>query len=190
MRRRTDRIVVGEIRRGEQAEVLFEAMHTGHSVYATLHADTVDQVIRRMTNPPINIPNVMMESLHCIAVVHRDRRKGIRRLYQLAELLPTGEALGNVSLETNLLYRSKPNGDIVSHDESIRIFDIIATHTGITRKEFAEDIKEKVSILDWFVKNKVKSINDIGLVVAKYYRNKEEVLKAVKQKESPKIILE
>jgi len=190
LRMRPDRIIVGEIRRGEQAEVLFEAMHTGHSVYATLHADTVEQVIRRMTNPPINIPHVMMESLHCVAVVHRDRRKGIRRLYQLAELLPTGESLGNVSLDSNLLYRSKPSGEIVAHDESVRIFDMIAMHTGITRKEFNDDIKEKVSILDWLVKNQVKSINDIGLVIAKYYREKDEVLKAVKQKESPKIILE
>src|SRR3989344_6085793 len=190
LRMRPDRIIVGEIRRGEQPEVLFEAMHTGHSVYATLHADTVEQVIRRMTNPPINIPHVMMESLHCVAVVHRDRRKGIRRIYQLAELLPTGESLGNVSLDTNLLYRSKPSGEIVAHDESLRIFDMIAMHTGITRKEFNDDLKEKMVVLDWLVKNQVNSINEIGLVVAKYYREKEEVLKAIKQKESPKIILE
>ncbi|MFH1470377.1 MAG: ATPase, T2SS/T4P/T4SS family, partial [Candidatus Micrarchaeota archaeon] len=38
LRMRPDRIVVGEIRRQREAEVLFEAMHTGHSVYATIHA--------------------------------------------------------------------------------------------------------------------------------------------------------
>jgi len=37
LRMRPDRIVVGEIRRKAEAEVLFEAMHTGHSVYGTLH---------------------------------------------------------------------------------------------------------------------------------------------------------
>ncbi|MFB6356099.1 MAG: CpaF family protein, partial [bacterium] len=56
LRMRPDRIIVGEIRRERQAEVLFEAMHTGHSVYSTLHADTAEQTIRRLINPPINVP--------------------------------------------------------------------------------------------------------------------------------------
>ena len=64
LRMRPDRIVKGEVRKRTEAEVVFEAMHTGHSVYATLHADTVNQVIRRMTNPPINVPPVMLESLN------------------------------------------------------------------------------------------------------------------------------
>ena len=40
LRMRPDRIIMGEIRKQKEAEVLFEAMHTGHSVYGTLHADT------------------------------------------------------------------------------------------------------------------------------------------------------
>jgi len=49
LRMRPDRIMVGEIRRKKEAEVLFEAMHTGHSVYATLHANTVPEAITRLT---------------------------------------------------------------------------------------------------------------------------------------------
>jgi len=56
LRMRPDRVIVGEIRRQKEAEVLFEAMHTGHSVYATLHADRAEQVLLRLTNPPIGIP--------------------------------------------------------------------------------------------------------------------------------------
>src|SRR3989344_2782881 len=36
LRMRPDRIILGEMRKKDQAEVLFEAMHTGHSVYATV----------------------------------------------------------------------------------------------------------------------------------------------------------
>ena len=39
-------IILGEMRTKEQAEVLFEAMHTGHSVYATVHADTIGETIK------------------------------------------------------------------------------------------------------------------------------------------------
>jgi Flp pilus assembly CpaF family ATPase len=52
LRMRPDRIVMGEIRRKKEAEVLFEAIHTGHSVYATIHADTGSQVIKRLIEPP------------------------------------------------------------------------------------------------------------------------------------------
>ncbi|MBR9700034.1 type II/IV secretion system ATPase subunit, partial [Candidatus Woesearchaeota archaeon] len=39
LRMRPDRIIVGEIRRKKEAQILFEAIHTGHSVFATVHAN-------------------------------------------------------------------------------------------------------------------------------------------------------
>ncbi|MEK6941887.1 MAG: ATPase, T2SS/T4P/T4SS family, partial [archaeon] len=46
LRMRPDRIILGEIRRHREAEVLFEAMHTGHSIYSTIHANSSNQVLR------------------------------------------------------------------------------------------------------------------------------------------------
>jgi len=60
LRMRPDRIVVREIRRKREAEVLFEAIHTGHSVYATVHANDTRETITRLTNPPIEIPSTML----------------------------------------------------------------------------------------------------------------------------------
>jgi flagellar protein FlaI len=37
LRMRPDRIIVGEIRRKKEAEVLMEAIETGHSIYSTIH---------------------------------------------------------------------------------------------------------------------------------------------------------
>ncbi len=189
LRMRPDRIIVGEIRRADQAEVLFEAMHTGHSVYATLHADTVEQVIRRMTNPPINIPDVMLEALHAIGVMYRDRRKGIRKMYQLAELMPTGETGEKIVLKPSVLYRYKPNGEIVAHDECVRIFDALKMHTGMTQKEIIADLTEKIKILNWLVENHVNGINDIGRIIATYYANSESVFNAAAQKLKPGVLL-
>jgi len=181
LRMRPDRIIVGEIRRAEQAEVLFEAMHTGHSVYATLHADTVEQAIRRMTNPPINIPEVMMEALHVIAVQYRDRRKGIRRIYQLAEIIPTGEIGDKIVLKPNILYRCKPTGEVVAHDECIRVFDILRMHTGMTSKELIDDLSEKIDVLNWMVKNDVTDVNEVGEKIAMYYSDRERLQEIMKK---------
>lgn len=187
LRMRPDRIVVGEIRRAAQAEVLFEAMHTGHSVYATLHANTSEEALRRMTNPPISIPDVMMEALHLIVVKYRDRRKGIRRIYQVTKLVPRqGE---KVSIKTNLLFRARPDGNIVPQNESVRVFDALNMHTGMTRKEMSRDINEKVKILEWMVKHNVNTVNDVGKVVSEYYSNPEFVLQSVSKNKKPQDII-
>ena len=52
LRQRPDIVVVGEIRVKKDAETLFEAIHTGHAVYGTVHADNAQDTIVRLTNPP------------------------------------------------------------------------------------------------------------------------------------------
>jgi len=182
LRMRPDRIVVGEIRRGPQAEVLFEAMHTGHSVYATLHADTAEQVVRRMTNPPINIPSVMLEALHLIVVQYRDRRKGIRKTYQVAELLPAGEIEEKRKAKISILYRLKPSGVISAHNPCVRVFDILRMHTGMTDNEIISDMKEKMKVLSYMVKNSINDVNEVGRTIAQYYSDKDSLMKKIKGK--------
>jgi flagellar protein FlaI len=66
LRQRPDRIVVGEVRKKREAEILFEAMHTGHSVYATLHADNAEETVSRLTNPPIEMPKSVLDALQAL----------------------------------------------------------------------------------------------------------------------------
>lgn len=188
LRMRPDRIVVGEIRRAEQAEVLFEAMHTGHSVYATLHAETAEQVLRRMTNPPISIPNILLEALHMTAVMYRDRRKGIRKIYELAELVPH-EKEDHVFIKTNNLFKAKPSGEILPVNQSSRVFESINMHTGMTRKEMTTDLEDKSRILKWMVDNKVNTVNEVGRVVSEYYLSPDFVLKSAEKNKKPADII-
>ncbi|MDI6798524.1 MAG: ATPase, T2SS/T4P/T4SS family [Candidatus Aenigmarchaeota archaeon] len=186
LRMRPDRVIVGEIRRAREAEVLFEAMHTGHSVYATLHADTAEQTVRRMINPPINVPETMLEALHIIAVMHRDRRKGIRRTFQVAEIVPAER--GTLSL--NVLFRWIADKDkIVPFRPSTRVMDTLRLFTGMSDREIKKDIESKEKILKWMLKNKVNTVNTVGKVVSEYYTEPEKVLTAISKNESPRTIL-
>jgi flagellar protein FlaI len=81
LRMRPDRIVLGEMRRKEEAMVLFEAMHTGHSVYATMHANSAAETINRLINPPLSVPSNLLNAVNLNFIMFRDRRKGIRRIY-------------------------------------------------------------------------------------------------------------
>jgi flagellar protein FlaI len=179
LRMRPDRIIVGEIRKKDQAQALFEAMHTGHSIYATMHADTAQQVKRRLTEPPMDIPLAEVSSLHLVLVQYRDRRKGIRRSMELTELMPTVGESSN--LELNTLYRWRPRADKFEQvNAPTRLFDELNLHTGMTVKEIQEDIENKKMVLNWLVKNKVYDIDQVGDVFRRYYKDPDTLLKVVK----------
>ena len=169
LRMRPDRIILGEMRRQEEAMVLFEAMHTGHSVYATLHADSAAETISRLTNPPLNIPPNLLNAVNLNVVMFRDRKRGIRRILQIAEF----EA-GQDRADANIIYRWIPEQDkIIKHAESSRFFENISRNTGMSQKDLDEDLKEKEKILLWLINNKIRDLNDFGRVMNLYYTNKE-----------------
>lgn len=192
LRMRPDRIIVGEIRRKRQAEVLFEAMLTGHSVYSTLHANTAQEVKRRMTNPPIEVPESMLEALHLTSVQYRDRRTGIRRTRELAEVIPKTKRKGEgVEVETNVIYRWRPESDsFFQMSESERLMDEIKSHTGMNDEEVQENLKEKQNVLQWFLDHDLKTVNSVGKIVADYYRDKERVLELMREDKPPDELLE
>lgn len=177
LRMRPDRIVMGEMRRKEEAMVLFEAMHTGHSVYATLHADSAAETISRLTNPPLSIPPNLLSAVNLNVVMFRDRRRGIRRILQIAEF----EA-GDEKATANILYRWIPEGDkMIQHNESSRFFEQIIRMTGMTSVEIQENLTEKVKVLSWLVDNKIRDLKSIGKVMNVYYSNKELLMGAIKK---------
>jgi flagellar protein FlaI len=162
LRMRPDRIIVGEIRRKEEAEVLLEAIHTGHSVYATIHANDADEVITRLTNPPIGIPKAMVSSLSLVLVQNRNRRTGHRRTFQVAEITPTGDP--------RVLMRYNPRTDAVEQiAQSEHMFERISLFTGMSKEEIEFDLKQKVRILKWFVSKNVRDVDAIGEKLAHYY---------------------
>lgn len=184
LRMRPDRIILGEVRRKEEATVMFEAMHTGHSVYATLHADSAAETINRLTNPPIDVPPNLLKAVNLNVVMFRDRRKGVRRVYQVAEF---EEIQGTV--RANILYRWIPEGDkIVSHADSSTLFEALARTTGRTQIEISEDLKKKKMILEWLMSHKIRDLNDFGKVMNYYYSNREILLEAIKKNDVKKVL--
>jgi archaeal flagellar protein FlaI len=162
LRMRPDRIIVGEIRRKEEAEVLLEAMHTGHSVYATIHANTAEETVTRLTNPPIDIPKAMIASLSLIIVQNRNRRSGKRRTFQVAEITPTGDA--------RVIMRYNPQTDKVEKvADSQYMYERISLYTGMSKADIDFDLKQKARILQWLVNRKIDDVDEIGLKLSKYY---------------------
>ena len=165
LRMRPDRIIVGEIRRKREAEVLFEAMHTGHSVYGTLHANNARETVNRLINPPIGLPKQMLSALSLVVVQHINRRIGRRRTLQIAEILPDGDP--RVLMQLNPI---RDEFEIIN--EPMAIVETLNLYTGLSKSEIYSDIQSKIAILKWMVSKNLTDVNKIGLIMSKYYHNK------------------
>ncbi|VVB60323.1 Type II/IV secretion system protein [uncultured archaeon] len=186
LRMRPDRIIVGEIRRSKEVEVMFEAIRTGHSAYATFHADSAHQAYQRIINPPISLPESMLNALHLVVVQYRHRRLGIRRTLEIGEIVPVSA----VENKLNILYKWDPKKDLLEKANKVfRIYNEIGMYTGMADTEIEENLKDRKIILDWMVKHNIKTVNSVGKVIAEYYKNEKGVTAAAKKDANPEEII-
>jgi flagellar protein FlaI len=95
VRHRPALILVGEVR-GEEAYVLFQALATGHGGMCTMHAEDVETVIQRLTQPPMNIPVGILPLMNCVIVVKQvkptnflscaEKKASTRKFVRISEL--------------------------------------------------------------------------------------------------------
>ncbi|MEM0201019.1 MAG: ATPase, T2SS/T4P/T4SS family [Candidatus Micrarchaeaceae archaeon] len=172
LRQRPDIMLIGEIRVKNDAETLFEAIHTGHAVYGTLHADNSQDTIIRMTNPPIDIPKIMLNSIGAVVSLFRHRRLGIRRMLEFGEITNSGDVnvLSRWDIRNDMFLRV---GDIT------RLSQTISLYGGYSTQEINQDIIEKGKVITWMINNKIFDISTSGYIVANYYKNPSKVLDLV-----------
>jgi flagellar protein FlaI len=185
LRMRPDRIVLGEVRRKREAEVFFEAMHTGHSVYSTVHADTGQQVLKRLIEPPIEIPESQVEDVHLLLVQYRDRRRNIRRTSEISEVL-----CGVSGPEINRVFTWKPRTDAFeSAKQPHRYMEELNLRTGMTEAEIWADQKDKAKILTWMLKNGLEGIEQVGKMMKAYYSDTPGIVAAAERGTNPSKVL-
>jgi len=166
LRMRPDRIVVGEIRRKQEALVLFEAMQTGHSVYATLHANDAPETISRLTHEPIDVPKAVLNTLGLILVQYRNRRTGLRRTLQLAEMTQEGDARVIYQYESQ-----KDNWKKVA--EPKELYRRLQLFAGLSQAQVIKNLTEKIDVLKRMQKLENPDIHTLGYIFAKYYTTKD-----------------
>ncbi|MBS3058560.1 MAG: CpaF family protein [Candidatus Diapherotrites archaeon] len=131
LRMRPDRIIVGEVRHDE-AFTLFTAMNTGHDgSLGTVHANSAQETIVRVTNPPMNVPEVMLSGLDFIIIENRlhDRKKGtIRRVTEISEVTGVLEKRA----QTQTIFERDPT------DDSLKRTQIPSQYVGTLCRAFKE----------------------------------------------------
>jgi flagellar protein FlaI len=172
LRMRPDRIIVGEVRRKREAETLFEAIHTGHSVYATFHANNAEQTVDRLTHAPIEVPPILLPAISLIIVQFRNRRSGVRRTFQIAEILE--DATVNI-----LMQYDQQTDRLVKKNPSKSLFKNLRLYTGMSDSQIRQDLDEKEKVLNYMVKLNITDVDEVGRLIAEYYTDKANMMKFV-----------
>ena len=162
LRMRPDRIIVGEIRH-EEAFTLFTAMNTGHDgTMGTVHANSPEETIIRLTSPPMSVPNIMMSGLDMIIVEHRyyDRKKGtIRRVSEIAEVY--GALEGNP--KTQVIFQRDPARDTLERTfAESKYLKILQNFTGTSKDRLLAEMTSRKTFLDNLVANNIRSLTEVS----------------------------
>jgi flagellar protein FlaI len=105
LRQRPNIIIIGEIR-GEEGNIAFGAMQTGHAVMTTFHAASVQKLIQRLNGHPMDVPKSYIDNLNVVVI-------------QGAVKLPSGR-MGRRALSVNEIVAYDPTSSSFSFVEVFR----------------------------------------------------------------------
>ena len=162
VRHRPTLILVGEIR-GEEAYVLFQALATGHGGLCTMHADDVETVIKRLTQPPMNIPQTILSLMNCVIVVKQvsntsfessERRSPSRKFTRIAEIDSGG-------MSQEVFTWNAGSDSFQSHLERSYLFNKIAKAADVPVSVVMKEFERRKEILLNMVGNNLRDFRSV-----------------------------
>lgn len=161
MRQRPTYIVVGEVR-GKETYALFQAMATGHTTYSTIHADSMESLLNRLENEPMNIPRVLVSYLNIVVFVNFVRLEGriARRITEIDEIVGIDGKTNEILY--NRVFRYDPHSDSFVYAGSSRLYNRLTEQRGITREEFENQVRKRSLMLSELSKSDLRDNEEIA----------------------------
>ncbi|WP_414838168.1 type II/IV secretion system ATPase subunit [Candidatus Nanosalina sp. VS9-1] len=179
LRQRPEYIIVGEVR-GAEAYILFQQMATGHTGLSTIHADSLEMLMDRLTTEPINLSPSLIETLDLIMVIARIRRGGtyIRRIMGLFEVRGYDKRKG---IDSNQVFGWDPQDDNYFVKNNSMLLKDIADQSGMDYKDIQKELKNRQHVLKWMQEEQIKHYRKVGDIISRYYSDPHSVLEKVGQ---------
>lgn len=177
LRQRPEYIIVGEVR-GEEAYILFQQMATGHTGLSTIHADSLDMLMDRLTTQPIDLSPSLIETLDLVMLIKRIRRDGnyIRRVTGLYEVLGYDKRKG---IDENKVFGWNPENDEYRVENKSILLKDIADTSGREYGDLKEELKNKQHVMNYMQEEQIKHYRDVGDVIGRYYTDPQSVLEKI-----------
>nr|WP_255195980.1 type II/IV secretion system ATPase subunit [Halorarius litoreus] len=177
LRHRPEYILVGEVR-GEEAITLFQAMNTGHTTLSTMHADSVQTVINRLENEPINVPRPMVQSLDvlCVQVLARFGGERVRRAQTLAEIEGIDQRTGELDYSNAFEWRAT---DDTFREGNRHLLNEIREERGWSQSELLRELQRRRKFLKHLWEEDVSQYQQFTAMVNRYYADPHRMMEYI-----------
>ena len=174
-RQNPDYVIVGEVR-GKEAYVLFQGMASGHSSISTIHAESVDTVIKRLETPPMDLSPTLLNVLDCIcimthAIANKQETRKLKEIVEIINVNREGIALTN----TPFIWNPAENQFYLKKNS--KIFEKIAQRFGITVGELNLELQKRTQLIYKLYQKKIFKFEDVQEIINRYYKQPESILK-------------
>lgn len=174
-RQRPDYIIVGEIR-GKEAFVLFQGAASGHPAMSTMHAESVETLIRRLETEPINLSPALVETLDAVVVMDQTKvgDKVVRRIRDISEVVKVSDELGKANI--NVPFVRDPATDKFLYRSQSKVLEDISKQHGIPMEKIYAEFNARARLLMMMYKDKIFGFKEVQDIISRYYKNPEQVL--------------
>lgn len=174
-RQNPDYVIVGEVR-GKEASVLFQGMASGHASISTMHADSVETLVRRLETPPIELNPSLLNGLDAVAImthaiVGKTETRRLRGIVEVVNVKPDGTTLTNTPFNWN------PADDNFYFKKDSKIFQKISEKYGISLEKIQKEFETRTKLLYAMFQKKVLSYDEVQRVINDYHKSPQFVLK-------------
>ena len=184
-RQNPDYVIVGEVR-GKEAYVMFQGMASGHASLGTMHAGSLEDVMKRLQTPPIELSPSLIESLDVIIVMTNAKEKGksARRIKEIAEIQSIDSHTGIA--HSKKIFSWIPSDD--SFQEAVQesvLLQKVSFAEGVQLQKMISELKDRKAVLSWMHKKGIADFQQACEVINLYYKDKPAVMEWLRKDENP-----
>ena len=175
-RQNPDYVIVGEVR-GKEAFVLFQGMASGHSSISTMHADSIDTLVKRLETPPIELSPTLLNTLDCIAVmthaiVNKQETRKLREITEVINVDSKGVAL------TNTPFMWNPKENVFYFKKDSKVFEKISKRYGLSVEKLNKEFDIRSKLLYELQSKQIFNFEQTQKIINEYHKNPRAVLES------------
>lgn len=174
MRHRPDVLIVGEVR-GQEAYVLFQALATGHGGMCTMHAETIDTAVKRLTSKPMDISPAYIPLMNLVLSIQRvhltkgaEEKKAYRRIMNIHEVADYDD------YRCTFKWHPTKDKQLPAFNKSIML-SAISERIGVGKPELLVEMNRRKDVLHWMRERNIRSYKDVAAIIAEYYAIPEQI---------------
>ncbi len=175
LRQRPDYLIVGEVR-GREAYNLFQAMNVGQTTLATVHAESVENLISRLENQPIGIPRTMLTSMNVLVKQSLIKVEGraVRRITEVSEMGGIDPSSNEITL--NNVFKWDQQSDTFSLNGESDLMKEIELGENGKSAGLSTELDSRSELLRLLSAGRVEDPKAVWSYLVRYSTEKERVL--------------